>query len=293
MRQIVNNSINYFLPASVADAVDILVSEKGSVPLAGGTDLMVELNTGEFKGSALVDLGKIRELKELKIDGTDGADISIGSMVTIEELRSTDLVRCLLPALAKAADNFAGQQIRNQATIGGNVAHAAPCGDTHPPLILYGAKAEVAGSQGRRLVSVEELLAGPNKSALKTDEILVKFFLKPEKGVYAEFQKIGRRKDLAISRISMAVMVCLTPEGFIGECRVVAGAIMPTTRRLPLTENFLIGKEPSLSGFKEAAKILAAEIFEVAGRRSSAAYKEPAVQGLFLRAFLPLVKGRL
>ncbi len=283
------SGIAYHQPKTVAEAVKILAENKGRAAIiAGGTDLMIDIRAGEFKGGALVDVKGIAELSGIR---EEGGRIVIGAGVAIEELRQSALIKEKLPALALAADKFAGLQIRNQGTIGGNVGHAAPCGDTHPPIILYEGEAEVASASGSRTVPLGETLAGPNRSALNDGELIVRFFLTPRKARLADFQKIGRRKDLAISRVSLAALVDTDEAGKINEARVVLGACMPTTRRMPKTEGFLMGKKAEWPVFREAAKIMAAEMIEVTGRRKSIVYKEPAIGGLFLRMMIPMVKG--
>ncbi|MDL2226095.1 FAD binding domain-containing protein [Deltaproteobacteria bacterium OttesenSCG-928-M10] len=280
--------IKYHRPKTVAEAVETLGrSPETTGIMAGGTDLMIDLRDGKFKGDCLVDVTAIEGFGHLREE--DG-HISIGAGVKIEELRQSELVKTRLPALARAADKFAGLQVRNQATIGGNVGHAAPCGDTHPPLILYGGKAEVVSIKGSETVPVENLFAGPNRSALPPGHLITRFILKPETVHFADFQKIGRRKDLAISRVSLAIMLDLDAGGLISGCRVVLGACMPTTHRMPETEAFMNGQKPDRLLFKEAAAKMAAEMIAITGRRPSLAYKEPAIQGLFRRMLLPLTK---
>lgn len=279
--------IEYHRPLTVSAAVEFLTASEGAAVIAGGTDLMIDLREGKFKGSRLVDVTGIAEMREIK---NDGGHISIGAAVKIEELRQSPLVREKLPALAQAADKFAGLQVRNQGTIGGNVGHAAPCGDTHPPLILYDGVAEIATADGRQTRPVEELFAGPNRSALKPGELVIRFVLKPERMTHVIFQKIGRRKDLAISRVSLALGINLDGDGKIDRAKVVLGACMPTTRRMPRTEEFLIGREPQWPVFKEAAALMAGEMIAITGRRASIAYKEPAIQGLMLRMLHPLAR---
>ena len=278
--------IEYLRPATVDEAVRALAEMEGAAVIAGGTDMMIDLREGKFKGSRLVDVTTIAEMRGLE---DHGEHISIGAGVKIEELRQSALVKEKLPALALAADKFAGLQVRNQGTIGGNVGHAAPCGDTHPPLILYDGLGEVATVGGRELRPVGDLFSGPNRSALKPGELLVRFLAKPEAMTLVDFQKIGRRKDLAISRVSLALGVNLDEAGKINRAKVVLGACMPTTRRMPRTEEFLIGREPQWPVFKEAAALMAEEMIAITGRRASIAYKEPAIQGLMLRMLHPLV----
>lgn len=281
------DNIKYYTPLSVEEAVGFLKKNEGrSAIISGGTDIMIDVRSGKFTGDCLVDISKIQELKELY---EDGDNISIGSCVTIETMATSPLLRAKLPAMAQAGINFAGRQIRNTATIGGNVAHASPSGDTQPSLVLYGGTAVVAGPDGMRQVPVEQLFAGANKSALGPCDLIVRFILKPHQAGFQRFEKIGRRKDLAISRVSLALLMDIDAAGFFREARVSLGACKPTTGRMPKTEAFLIGKKPSLEIFKQAAKTMSAEMIEITGRRKSVVYKEPAIEGLLVRMLLPLL----
>lgn len=280
------NHIEYHQPATVDEAFKALIAP-GSKIIAGGTDLMIDIREGKFTGDRLVDVTGIPEMLQLR---EDGRFISIGAAVKIEELRQNALVVEKLPALAQACYSFAGLQVRNQATIGGNVGHAAPCGDTHPPLILYGGQAEVLTPQGREIRPVEDLFSGPNKSSLKSDELVIRFLLAPERATLVDFQKIGRRKDLAISRVSLAVLVNVDAGQIIDKAKIVLGACMPTTRRMPKTEKALIGRKAGMGVFREAAALMASEMIEITGRRPSITYKEPAIQGLLMRALSRLIE---
>jgi carbon-monoxide dehydrogenase medium subunit/xanthine dehydrogenase FAD-binding subunit len=281
--------LEYHRPRTVDEALSYL-ARPGARIIAGGTDLMIDIKSGHFKGKSLVDVSGIEKMSRLRAE--DGL-ISIGAAVKIEEIRKSALVAEKIPALALACDKFAGHQIRNQATIGGNVGHAAPCGDTHPPLILYDGLAEIASWRGRQTRPVGELFAGPNASALNDGELVTRFLLKPDAGNLIDFQKIGRRKDLAISRVSLAVLVALDEKQKVSRAKIVLGACMPTTRRMPQTESALIGQAASLTTFREAAKVMAAEMIAITGRRASLAYKEPAIGGLLLRVLSPLASGSL
>lgn len=282
------SGIEYIRPTTVEETVKA-VSQEGSEIIAGGTDLMIDIRGGWFKGNRLVDVKSIPEMQGIR-EEKDGR-ISIGAAAGIEELRQSKLIQEKLPALYKATEKFASLQVRNTATLGGNVGHAAPCGDTHPPIILYGGDIEIASPSGRRKAALNDVLAGPNKSALKHGDVMVRFVLEPRKAKLQDFQKIGRRKDLAISRVSLAMLIDTDASGVMDEVRVVLGACMPTTGRMPGTEAMLKGQKPSWGLFREAAAHMAAEMIAITGRRKSVLYKEPAIQGLLLRMIVPLVKG--
>lgn len=256
--------------------------------LAGGTDLMVDLRAGDLHPKYLLDVSRLAELRRIE-SGED--KLTVGAAVTISELQTSDLIARHAPTLRGAAEKFASQQIRNVATIGGNIAHCSPCGDTVPPLLIHDAVAVVASPQGSRAVPVEEMAGGPYHCALAPAELITHFELvpQPEAITHAAFRKIGRRRELAVSRMSMAVMAGQTGDGRIACMRFALGACTPTPHRFEDIEKALIGKVPSHHLLWQTGRLLAEQMLAVTGRRPSAVYKEPAIQGLFVRLMQPVV----
>ncbi|MGD8471315.1 MAG: xanthine dehydrogenase family protein subunit M [Desulfobacteraceae bacterium] len=281
--------VTYIRPDNLSEALDFL-SAKGteSKILAGGTDVMVDLRSGALSTRHLLDVSRLDDLK--KIEVRDGK-LSIGAAVTIAELLESETIAASAPALRKAADKFASKQIRNVATIGGNVAHCSPCGDTIPPLLIHQAQAVVANPQGQRNVTIEEMASGPYHCSLHPNELIIRFVLepKPQNVDFADFQKIGRRQELAIARMSMAAMASREDDNSISFLRFALGSCTPTPHRFYEIEDFLAGKVPTEDLLWRAGKILAEKMLDITGRRPSAVYKEPAIQGLFMRIMSPLI----
>ncbi len=169
------------------------------------------------------------------------------------------------------------------------MAHSSPCGDTVPALLVHGAKALVADKNGTRLVPMEDMADKAYMSSLSPRDILVKFILTPYQNGFADFQKIGRRRELAVSRISLAVFIKQDTQGRISFFKIGLGACTPTPCNMEKVESFLTGKVPTEESIWEAGGLLAENMIEITGRRSSAIYKEPAVQGLFMRILYPMV----
>lgn len=277
----------YIRPKSLLEAVEIL-TEKGdqATIIAGGTDVMVDMRSGEIEPKYLLDISRLEELKGIRMEG---GDLVVGATVTISDIYSSELLAEQAPALKKSGYNFASTQIRNVATIGGNVAHCSPCGDTIPPLVIHEAEVVFTGESGERRIPIEEVATGPYRCFLAPNEIITSFILKPRKVTHADFQKIGRRKDLAISRLSMATMVDKDDAGKISFMRFSLGACTPTPHRMTAVEEFMVGEKPTQELLFAGGKLLAEEMIEITGRRPSIIYKEPAVQGLFVRMLYPVV----
>ena len=281
--------IEYIRPLNLKEALSFLW-EKGEDTkiIAGGTDVMVDLRSDGLDKKYLLDISRLEELKGIELNNKE---LSVGAGVTLSEIYSSEILESNALALKKSAKNFASKQIRNIATIGGNVAHSSPCGDTVPALVVHGAKALVADKKGTRIISMEEMATKAYMSCLSPRQILVKFILTPYQDGFSDFQKIGRRRELAVSRISMAVFVKKDKDGRISFFKIGLGACTPTPCKMESVEAFLTGKVPTEDLIWKAGGILAGNMIEITGRRSSAIYKEPAVQGLFMRILYPVVKS--
>lgn len=283
-------NVDYIRPPDLDGALEFLNTNGAETKiLAGGTDIMVDMRSGALKTRFLLDVSRLDDLKKIELN--DG-QLSIGAAVTITELLESETIVASAPALQKAADKFASKQIRNVATIGGNVAHCSPCGDTIPPLLIHEAQAVVMNPAGQRNVTIEEMASGPYHCSLHPNELITHFVLEPKSQEvdFADFQKIGRRQELAIARMSMAAMASKEYDNSISFLRFALGSCTPTPHRFYEIEDFLMGKVPTENVLWEAGKILAEKMLDITGRRPSAVYKEPAIQGLFMRMMSPLIQ---
>jgi CO/xanthine dehydrogenase FAD-binding subunit len=285
----VRSDVEYVRPSSLEETVGFL-SDHGSEtkPLAGGTDLLIDLRSGDLKARYIMDVTRIPELKGIVVT-EEG--LSIGAGATISEIARSEEVERLAPALWKACLTFGGPQIRNTATIGGNIANASPSADTFPPLIVHDAVVVLARAGGERRIPVELSAAGPYRSNVRPDELIVRFILKTAEDRFSEFLKIGRRKALAIARVSMAVLMEKSAEGSVSFIRFCLGSSTPVPCRVREVEEFLTGKIPDEAVVAEGGRLVAKKMIEISGRRPTTVYKEPAVKGLFRRLLYPMVKN--
>ena len=282
--------VDYIRPQKLTDALAFLKDHAADTTiLAGGTDVMIAMRAGDLKSRYLLDVSRLPELQEIEISN---GELIIGAGVTITAIGRSEVIGRHAPALQIAAAKFAGRQVRNIATIGGNVAHCSPCGDTIPPLLIHDGAAVVVNQEGQRVVGIEEMAAGPYHCSLRPNELITHFVLKPKPDAvdFVDFQKIGRRKELAIARMSMAAMVARQRDQSIAFVRLALGSCTPTPHRFRAVENFLFGKIPDENLLWEAGRMLSEQMLEITGRRPSATYKEPAIQGLFVRLMYPLAR---
>jgi len=279
-------NMEFIRPDSLKAAINFL-AKKGAETciIAGGTDVMVEMRAGKVNSKFLMDISKLNELKRIELT-EEG--LIVGAGVTLSEIFQSEVLRRHAPALQKAAVYFASHQIRNVATIGGNVANCSPCGDTIPPLVIHESKVILESAEGQRCVPIEQVATAPYLCSRRPDEIIVKFILKPAQVEYSEFQKIGRRKEMAVARMSMAVMLGKDAAGKVSKMFFSLGACTPTPHRITAVEDFFIGKTLTQQTIWDGGRLLAKKMIEITGRRPSIIYKEPAIQGLFMRILYPM-----
>lgn len=257
---------------------DLLLQGK---PIAGGTDLLVELRKRPMPGLTLIDLTRLEELRGIRHE-PDG--LWIGALTSHEEIAQAQIVKERATALAQACSEVGSVQIRNRGTIGGNVANASPCADGLTALVGLGAWTDVISVRGSRRVSVEDLVKGPYEVALGPDEIILGFFVPLQQGNSA-FLKLGRREALAIARINAACVVEVS-DGLISHCMIAAGSVMPKTQRVREAEAALLGKPATVESAQAAGDIVAQRMVEVSGVRWSTPYKDPAVRTVIRRVLV-------
>ena len=275
----------YLVPETTIE-LSFLLSRYGAEAhiLAGGTDLLIGLKRGESLPRYVLDIGRIPELSHLRDEGNH---IFVGATVTHTRISESSLIQTAAPLLAAASSSVGSVQIRNSGTIGGNIVNASPAGDTTPALMALNAEAQVMGSAGERRVSLQALFAGPYETALAPDEFLFGVrFPKLPGGSGTCFLKLGRRKALSVSRITVAVVLGLDREGLIGEARICPGAMTPMPRRMEQAEEGLIGSAPDSALFRTAGQRVAREIFGMIGYRPSTPYKEPVLIHMVERALV-------
>jgi len=272
--------MDFLCPTTFAEALAIKAERPDAVPIAGGTDVMVELNFDHRRPAALLDLTRIADLREWS---TQDGVLRVGSGVPyariIEELGEQ------LPGLAMASRTVGSPQIRNRGTVGGNLGAASPAGDTHPVLLAGDAVVEVASLRGTRLIPAADFYLGVKRNALAPDELISAVRLAPAPGPQ-QFAKVGTRNAMVIAVCSFAIS--LHP----AEKRVGAavGSAAPTPRHAPAAEEFLAGEldfespKPLLDSVKRRFGELVAEAASpINDVRGSAAYRKHALAVLARR----------
>ena len=250
--------------------------------VAGGTDLLVDLKKGLKEAEHLVSLRKIAELAAIAKDPDD--TLRLGPMVTPNEIGHSPIVRESHLAFAEAALTMAAYQIRNRATLGGNLVSAVPSADLPPTLIAMNARLVLIGNKGRREIALEEFFTGPRETVLGRDEILAQIVVPgPEPGTGAFYIKHGLRDASALAVVGVAALVILDG-GVCRDARIVLGAVAPTPLLAKQAGLALKGKKPDDKVLAQAAKIAAEEARPISDLRGSADYRTALTQVLAERA---------
>lgn len=270
--------MEFYSPDTWQEALEIKAEHPGARPIAGGTDIMVELNFDHDRPAAVMDLTRVPELQEW---GPENGRLRVGAGVSYA--RIIDELGDRLPGLAMASRTVGSPQIRNRGTVGGNLGTASPAGDGLPPLYASDAEVEVASTSGTRRVPVTEFVTGPKRNLLRKGELISSFYI-PEAAGPQQYAKIGTRNAMVIAVCAFGL--ALDPEHKrVGAC---VGSAAPTPVRARYAEGFIEGVleegglwdsrgeigESALRRFGDAVEMAARPITDV---RGTAAYRVHAV----------------
>ncbi len=276
----------YKRPASITEAIQALTTASGPVmPIAGGTDLLLDLKQGRHAPvHTLIDLTFVPEMSLLELRGDE---LYIGAAVPVNRVALDPLTGAHAQALVEACNLIAGPQVRNTATLGGNVAHALPAADGTIALTALEAQAEVASSAGTRRMPFTSLFLGPGKSAInKSSEIIVGFYLKQTKtGQASCFKRIMRPQGVALPILNCAVW--LEREGdIVKDIHIAVGPGSSTPFRATEAEATLRGQAVNSDALNRTiVSLLGQAKFRTSARRASADYRKHIVGGLFSDVF--------
>lgn len=240
-------------------------------PIAGGTDLMVQI-TGEIgePPGRMLDIWRLDELRGIEVEGDA---LVIGALSTYTEIRRSPLVAEIAPALAEAAATIGAAQIQNRGTLGGNVVNASPAGDTLPVLLALGAEMVLGSAAGERIVAADDFWPSYRTTARHDDELLLRVRLPAVAGRQARFRKIGTRRAQAISKVVMTLAWRNGNDSAWTDVRLALGSIAATTVRAPATEAVLEGAGPTRETADAATAALIDEITPIDDVRSTADYR--------------------
>ena len=270
---------DYHRPTSLAEALKLKTDLPAARYIAGGTDVMVRVRESRGRLPALISLTSIPEMTGIELGDT----IRVGALTKVNALTEDEGLASSLPALVRAAGGLGSIQIRNLATIAGNLCNASPCADLAPPLLTLDARLRIVGAEGAREVSLSDFFVAPGETRLANEEIVTHVLIdRPPAGSRATFVKKGRvAMDIAIANLAVLLV---TSGGKCSEARVAAGSLAPTPVRLKKTEAALSGRELTDEVLARAGETAHAEVSPISDVRAGAEYRRALASALLKRA---------
>jgi aerobic carbon-monoxide dehydrogenase medium subunit len=273
------------VPGSVDDCLKVLAGDPAGAKLvAGGTDLLPQLKNGLLKPARVVDLSGVAELRTLA--ATDGRDLRIGAAVTARELELDPAVRSRYTAIAESGALVGSVQVRNLATVGGNLCNAAPSADMAPPLLALDAVAVIAGPKGRRRIPLAEFFTGVRRTVLGADELLVELVV-PDPGPQSggNYLRHTPRRELDIAVVGVASQLTLAG-GKCAKARIALAAVAPTPIRATAAERALEGQTVTPDLIERAAGLAVEVARPIDDQRGSVEFRRHLVRVLTRRTLI-------
>lgn len=271
----------YLALKNLIEALEMMSDRPEAIPLAGGTDLLVQVKEGRRPVETLLSLKRVPEVHQYTHNGT----LTFGAAVTVGQIAAQPQVQRDYTALAVGAGLIGSVQIRNVATVGGNLCNAAPSADTAPPLLVLGARAVISSLQCERTVPLEAFFLGPGRTVLQPGELLKGIVVPhpPERtGSFYMRHTPRARMDLAV--VGVAAAVTLGADGTIAEARLALGAVAPVPMRATRAEALLPGYPLADELLQEVGATAAQEAQPLDDLRASAEYRRHLVDVLTKRA---------
>jgi CO/xanthine dehydrogenase FAD-binding subunit len=276
----------FYEPTSLAEACDLLARRRGQArPLAGGTDLLVNMKKRVLNPKHLISLGRIPDLSRLeRINGM----LTLGACVTVAEIAASELVSKSVSAVGQSARALGTPLIRNLATIGGNIGSARPAADLPPSLMVYDAELVLTGPAGERRMPIAEFFKGPGLTAVNEDELITAATIEIPRGYSgAAYLNLGVRKAQDCNIVNVASFLELDEKAErIRTARVALGSVGPTPLRSHKAEKVLVGEKPDERLFEQAARAATRDCTPILDFRGSAEYRRAMVAVLTRRTLV-------
>ena len=271
----------YFIPKTLTQLFELKKQLPNANIMSGSTDLALRVTKGKEIIKEIIDISQISDLKEFTETDTE---FKIGSGVVLEDIRNE--MENKLPALYRMLNVFGAKQIRNKATLGGNIGTASPIGDISMTLFAYKTKLVLANSKAERTVDLDKFIIGYRKTVMKSDEIIKTIIIpKPSEKEIIDAYKVSKRSHLDISTVSASFNLEKDKQGIVNKLLIVYGGMSAMTQHATKTEQFLIGKKWTEKNILEAQKILETEFTPLSDARSSAEARVIMCKNLLMKFF--------
>lgn len=255
--------------------------------VAGGTDLYLLIKREIIRPRFLVDITRISDLHYIK---EENEYVRIGANTTLTEIEKNETVNEYFPVLVEAIKTMAARQIRNVATLTGNLANASPAADSAPPLIVLDAKVVLQSKDNTREVPVEDIFVFVKKTIIESNEVITEVKIpKPPENFAASFEKLGKRNALVLAIVSASASIVRKGD-IVGDARIALGSVAPTPLRVKKAEDILKGNTPTMELIEEAAEVVMNEVKPITDVRASAEYRRDMARVLSRRVLLTTIK---
>lgn len=272
---------DYLAPQSLPEALEMLSARPEAVPMAGGTDVLTQIKSGQRRAEALLSLKRVPEVHPIVHVG----QLTVGSAVSVRQIAAHPQIQRDYTALAIGAGLLGTPLIRAVASVGGNLCNAAPSADTAPSLLVLGARAVIAGPGGERTVPLEEFFVGPGRTVLQPGELLKEIVVpQPADRSGSFYLRHTPRARVGLAVVGVAAAVVLNADGTLAEARLALGAVAPVPMRARQTEELLRGQLLTDEVVRRAGAVAAQEARPIDDLRASAEYRRHLVNILTQRA---------
>lgn len=270
-------TFDYYSPRTVTEALNLIGKLKPVNIIAGGTDFVPAVRLKGFRPKHVVSLVNLR--KELSYVTFKGGTVRIGALTRIRDAHRSEHLRKKATCLHEALSQIGSVQIRNMATIGGNLCNASPAADSASPLLVLDASVQIVRKGGRRTIPLKDFFLGPGKTVLRKGELLKEITFRPDADTASSFQKLGRTRGKDIS-IATAAVLLKTDGSRISQARIALGSVAPIPIRAYKSEKELVGKVTSEAVLDSAAAKAAEEAKPITDVRTTGDYRRSAVKAL-------------
>jgi carbon-monoxide dehydrogenase medium subunit len=275
------NLFDYHRPSTLSEACEALAAG-GARLLAGGTDLIPQMREGRREAARVVDLKRLAECTSIEVRADGG--LTIGAAVASSIVARHPVIAEHYPALAVAALMIGSHQVQNRASLGGNICNAAPSADAVPPLIVLGAQVEIVSGEGRRVVPLETIFAGPGRTTLAAGELLATIILPaPQANTASHYIRFTPRREMDIAAAGVAARIIRDDAGVIINARIALASVAPTPIRAMAGEQVLSGQRLDDATIEAAAQAAMGEARPISDTRASAEYRRELVRVLTRR----------
>jgi carbon-monoxide dehydrogenase medium subunit len=281
---------DYIRPGNMEDAIAALQANDEPYLLAGGTDLLIGMKTNAVKPKCLIDLKGIPGIDCIEYDN----GFKLGALTTVRDVEVSPLIREKIPALSEAAATLGSIQIRNRATIGGNLCHGSPAADMAAILLAMNCELQIATGNGAKTIGLDQFFTGPNSTVLNRNEVLSQIIIPKEieqfKGIYL---KHGPRKAMDIGIVNIAILLDAdVSSGFCNQIMIALGAVAPRPIRAKKAEALLNANRLTSELIQEAAEVASDEATPISDFRASAGYRKDLVKNLVAKGIDQILNSK-